>query len=229
MSNQEQISRTGFFIALEGIDGSGKTTLSRMVAEHLSKYEVQSVNNKLITNTFEGGTRVMRSLAELLWPKHHTFDDHLFPPEYWLHLQVTWYSLLSSLVFEERLRDGERLLAEGWCYKFWAKMLHRGMNQEYVARIFQHVVKPDLVLFLDPPVDYVWDRKRDFKPHEMGLHQGYHPLGRDSFIQYQSELRQCFLQIASAEEFVIVPVSRGERIEESVAKVSAKVLEFSGW
>jgi dTMP kinase len=177
-------------VAIEGIDGSGKTTLARAVAERLAEPELIYQDTREIAGEPAFATNSMAALAGLIWPRKDTHFDHELPPEYWLHLQVTWYTLLSEFVVRPRLASGKHLVVGGWYYKFVAKLRLRGFDDEHLARVFEHVVRPGVVVLLDIDVERVWERGRPFRAAEMGLHHRYPRLGRASFVDYQAKVHE---------------------------------------
>jgi thymidylate kinase len=178
----------GLLISLEGIDGSGKTTLSRKIGAALEGAGATCCSNKEIVEDGSFVQDAMEKIASLLWPKEHTTFDHVLPLEYWLSLQVAWYSLLDRFVVSPRLARGDILIMDGWYHKFMAKLLLRGCRFEYLSTVFEHITRPDLVILLDVDVREVWKRKKDFRPHELGLHHHYGELGESSFVDYQSNI-----------------------------------------
>ncbi|MGH3992949.1 MAG: hypothetical protein ACRDSN_10865, partial [Pseudonocardiaceae bacterium] len=64
-----------------------------------------------------------------------------------------------------------------------------GFTEPDLAVIFERVRMPDEVLLLQADVGAVYDRRRDFRPAELGMHAGYgelDELSRDTFVDYQT-------------------------------------------
>jgi dTMP kinase len=196
----------GRLVALEGVDGAGKSTLARLAAACLGTPRVRLVQLKRIpTDAHPAVQRSMRQLAGILWPPRQSRFERLLPPEYWLHLQVAWYALLSEFVVEPGLAAPANLLSDGWHYKFVGKLLMRGFPLEHLLTLFSRVASPDRVVLLDVDVERVWSRK-EFRLHEMGLHDGYARLDRDSFLDYQGRLRTVLLDLAGQLGWDVLPL-----------------------
>jgi thymidylate kinase len=210
--------RYGRMIVLEGIDGAGKTALRDRLSASLSDLHVTPQNPKEIAAEPDFARQGMTSVAGLLWPKVDTSFDHLLPAEYWLYLQATWYTLGSRFVIDPKLQRGEVLLADGWYYKFYAKLRLRGFSSGFLDAVFQAVTEPALVLLLDPEVEAVWGRKQ-FRLTELGLHDDYERLGRDSFIDYQSRVRRMLLEVAARWGWPTFKVAPGTPIEETALSI----------
>jgi thymidylate kinase len=222
--------KRGYLIVLEGIDGSGKTTLSQHVTAGLRDLKVSYCSNKEIARDKTFIERSMLSVAAMLWPKENTSFDHLLPPYYWLHLQATWYSLLSEFVILPKLKDEQVLIIDGWYYKFMAKLLLRGFKLNYLDVIFSHVVQPDIVILLESDVEAIWDRKSDFRWHELGLHHDYPELGKSSFIDYQSKILGWLKILAQEKNWITVDVDADASIDQNSKIIQShirKLLFFS--
>ena len=165
----------------------------------------------------------MRTLFSLLWPKKSTTFDHLLPLEYWIHLQATWYSLHSSCVVRPRLLKGEMLISDGWYYKFAAKLKARGLSDAYIRTIFSHIAKPNLVVLLDGDIAGIWDRKKRFRHHEMGLHHNYARLGKESFVDYQSKIFRCLKLFATTTLWRVVKIDVSAPIDQNVDTVARSI------
>jgi dTMP kinase len=210
----------GFFITLEGTDGSGKSTLSKVVARALTDLAVEHCSNKVIATEPDFVNRSMTAVAQLLWPKESTLFDHLLPLHYWLHLQVTWYTLFCEFVVRPQLNAGKILIIDGWYYKFVAKLLVRGISNEYLATVFSNIQQPDAVIFLDVDVEAIWDRKNDFRPHEMGLHHRYPELGRESFLDYQTKILDALRSLATNNGWHTAHVDGTASLEQNTRLIS---------
>lgn len=219
-SGDQQSAPCGFFIALEGTDGCGKSTLSRRVADRLANQGVEHCSNKQIPHEPDFVNRSMTSIAQLLWPKESTSFDHLLPLHYWLHLQVAWYTLFYQFVVLPKLNTGKTLIIDGWYYKFIAKMLVRGIDYAYLGTVFSHIREPDAVVFLHLDLESIWDRRKDFRPHEMGLHLRYPELGRESFLDYQSKILKALQSLASKNDWRSVDLAGSASLDRNTNLIS---------
>ena len=195
----------GGLIVLEGIDGAGKTALRDRVAEALHDCGVDAQSSKEIAPAPDFAHHSMTRVASLLWPREDTDFDHHLRPEYWLYLQALWYTLATQFVIGPKLESGRLLLADGWYFKFFAKLRLRGFQTEFLDSVFRPAVEPDLVILLDPDVTSVWGRKR-FTLREMGLHGEYSELGYESFVDYQSRVRTELRGLASERDWVAIGI-----------------------
>jgi dTMP kinase len=219
----------GKLIVLVGVDGAGKTTLTETVAERLSPLGVRGLSHRTIGDDAPAYVeRAMRAVARLLWPEEDTTFDHLLPPEFYVHLKATWYSLFCECVAAPVRSDGYTLLVDGWVYKFIAKMTLDDYPEARLREVFSHVPEPDLVLLVDTDVEAIWNRRSDFKPHELGLHDGFSELGRKSFLEYQGRLRNKLLEMAERDGWEVVPVPGTLSVGEAADRLQERILAWRG-
>lgn len=193
-------------VVVEGIDGAGKSTVCRVMADRLSG--VHHLTNKSLCEDPPWAKRMMRDLANIIWPTNDTDFDHLLPAAFWLHLQAAWYGLLTEFVITPRLATGGTLLIDGWYYKLVAKLILRGFVLRQLEDAFAHAAQPDQVVLLAPDPAAVWNRPRAFRLTELGLHhpEEYPDLGRDSFIQYQNRIAAELHGLAVRKDWKIIPI-----------------------
>lgn len=172
------------FIVLEGIDGSGKTTLAKAVAERYPN--TVFISRKSLPSEKSFVSEQMAKVHELMWTPNHGALDHLLPRDYWVFLQRTWYTLLQEFVIEPELQAGKNVICDGWFYKFWARLEQQNYQFEYLETIFSAVKKPDKVVLLDVSVEEVLRRKQDFKEYEMGSHLDGKEGSIEKMIHFQA-------------------------------------------
>ena len=193
----------GRFIALEGTDGVGKTSLARRLADldydtavarlaeptvlEMGASPLVFVPRRQISSTSSYAATLMEHLSTMLW---HSGDAPDLSDAFWVSLQAAWFTAHTETVVGPLLSAGFDVVVDGWLFKFFAKLLLQGFTEPDLAVIFNRVRVPDAVLLLQADVSAVYDRRRDFRPAELGMHADYgelHDLGRDTFIDYQTK------------------------------------------
>lgn len=219
----------GAFLVLEGVDGSGKSTIGRAVEATMTDVPVVYTSHKEIPTHPPEVEQSMRELAAVLWPKD---QRHLagLPSEYRVLLHAAWFSIFSECVIKPRVAAGAVMIVDGWYYKIMARLRVDGYDQHYLDVIFSRAAEPDEVILLDPPVAEVWARKeaggRGFGPVEMGLYAGYKELGRDSFIDYQSRTRDAIKAVAEERQRRLVVVRDVSSVEHTLSSVTSVIREY---
>jgi thymidylate kinase len=110
----------GIFVGVEGIDGAGKTTASRLAAKVLRSQGQQAMTAE---RTVAGWglayvTEHMAALRDLIWgePPDAPYLD--LPDDHWLYLQAAWYAALARRVIVTVVAAGGTVLVDTWGYTF---------------------------------------------------------------------------------------------------------------
>ncbi len=193
----------GRFIAMEGTDGVGKTSLARRLADvsyetavarltepgtatttpNVDAGPLVFVPRRQVSATSTYAATLMEHLSTMLW---HSGDAPDLSDAFWVSLQAAWFTAHTEMVIGPLLNAGFDVLVDGWFYKFFAKLLLQGFAEPDLAVIFDRVRMPDSVLLLQADVGAVYDRRSDFRPAELGMHAGYADLNRGTFVDYQT-------------------------------------------
>ncbi|QKR00975.1 dTMP kinase [Metallosphaera tengchongensis] len=165
-------------IAIEGIDGSGKTTLARALHEKLSrKYKV--------VLTSEPFTQDILNLLEKYGWKDQVLLALLFSADREIH--VRW-------MMEQ---DAEIIITDRYYYSTIAYQGVR-VQEEWLISLNSVFPRPNLTILLDVPLDVAWERlsrKRD----SMNFEEKLRSLG---------EVRERYLRLAKKEGFHVLDGTR---------------------
>jgi dTMP kinase len=139
----------GFFICMEGLDGSGKSTQARILAERLQKnyntvLTVEPSHGQIgtfIRESYLYGERRLSSIVEAL----------LFAADRVDHVQN---EILPAL---ER---GAIVVSDRYLYSSMAYQGAAGLSLDWIDKINSHAIHPDLALFLDVKLETVMQRMK---------------------------------------------------------------------
>lgn len=139
------VNVTGLLITLEGIDGCGKTTQARLLAEWL-----QAEGHDVLLTRQPGGTAIGEQLRELvLSPQNH------IPPEAELFLYLADRAVHVAEVVVPALQRGSVVVCERYTDSTLAYQGYgRGLDLGLLRRLNELAtggVTPDLTLVLDMP------------------------------------------------------------------------------
>lgn len=208
----EVISRLMNAITFEGIDSAGKSSLSCTLSSDLQEmgfrvtYLARSTSCARQEDSWSDGylEGVMSSLAGTIWEAPQPERHHELGHGYWLGLVSAYFSCLAETVIPAAAERSHIVIVENWCHKFAARLELRGVPLQRL----QHALPLDApfarTFLLDTSPEIAWERNAEPSLLEMGAQDGYQPLGRDSFVAYQSRLREKLLHQAGARGWDVI-------------------------
>jgi dTDP-4-amino-4,6-dideoxygalactose transaminase/thymidylate kinase len=246
----------GRFLALEGPDGVGKTTLAAQVAT-CSYNDVITAHHQLFPQAdLEGpcppcpveipavadgdpplvfvprrqisatSPYAASLMRQLATMLWHSGDAPDLPDTFWIGLQAAWFTAHGEAVLAPLLDSGHDVIVDGWIYKFWSKLLLQGHTQTDLEVIFQRVRFPDAVVLLAANPADLYDRGRHFRPAELGMHAGYSELNRDTFIDYQRAGLQHLHGYAERHNWTVVDLDPAAAREQSAARLATVIAQL---
>lgn len=192
-------------VAVEGIDGSGKTTVARQLVRALGDAgdEAVLVSRETVPDALDDyRASHLRSVRRLIWDypaDAHTSDLGF---GHWRHLLAAWFAAVDHSVVQPALARGAFVVADSWYYKFVARFaVATGLARAREA--FAGISEPDLVLWLDTPLEVCLRRRTELRSTETGewTHAGE---GADGFLAYQSAVRETYRRLARAHAWTVV-------------------------
>jgi dTMP kinase len=192
----------GRLIAVEGIDGSGKSTQLLLLERWLRTrgYPVHFTewnSSRLVRRSMSRGKK-----KNLLTP--------------------TTFSLLHAVDFADRLtyqilpplKAGMIVLADRYVYTAFARDAARGVHPDWVRAVYSFALRPDLTIYFRVPIEVSLERllagRSKLKYHEAGMDvtQSADPV--DSFRLFQSRVLETYDQLAR--EFGLHTIDAAEEI-----------------
>jgi dTMP kinase len=194
-------SRTGFFVTLEGGEGSGKTTQSRRLAAHL-----RSRGHEVLETREPGGTEAGEILRDLLLRR----VEHLFPRTE-LALYLAARAQLVAEVIRPALARGTSVI----CDRFGDSSAAyqgggRDLGVEFVERMNAWATEglvPDLTLFFDVAPREGLARRES----RAGGADRLDRIERET-LEFHERVRAAYLALAEKhpERFRVIPTGGGE-------------------
>ena len=188
-------------IAVEGIDGSGKTTIVRHLVEELRKRGYDVVAFKEPTDSEYG--KMIRQILK----------DRKVSPEEELKLFIKdrEFNVRNNIL--PALKDGKVVIMDRYYYSTMAYQGALGLDVERIKMLNKQFPKPDLVIILDVSPETALKRiKAKRKPD------------RFEDVEYLRRVREIFLSLKN--NVVVVDAERDiEEVKRDVLKI---VLEFLG-
>ncbi len=182
----------GLLIVIEGTDGSGKSTQLELL-----KKSIQAQSYGVMVSEW----KTSRLIANVI---DDAKDRNL--------LNATTYSLLYAADFADRLenqiipalKSGFIVLLDRYYYTALARDVVRGQDIEWVKNLYDYAPEPDLVFYLDMPVDVLLKRiigttGLDF--YESGRDVGFSTDFYKSFEIYQKKCLEQYNNMKSEYNF----------------------------
>ncbi len=190
--------KRGYFIVIEGIDGAGKTSVSKELVRLLTSEGVEAIY------TYEP---YESEFTELLRKSSGSYDPEIEV----LLLAADRYRHLKEVVIPA-LEEGKVVVMDRYYYSTIAYQGSRGAREEWINKVHEFVIKPDLAIYLDVEPEVGWSRKK-FTPSRVEY------LGKDLRLLY--EVKERYLRMV--EEGELTRVDAMKNLLE-VVKECAKVI-----
>jgi dTMP kinase len=203
---------SGKLIAVEGLDGSGKSTQVYLLKRwlDLSGYKVfftEWNSSSIVREATRKGKR-----RNLLTP--------------------TTFSLIHCTDFADRyernilpmLKAGFIVLADRYKFTALARDTVRGCSQEWVEQLYSFAFQPDITFYFSLPLRTALDRILSGRPalkyHEAGMDLGLSPDPVESFKIFQGRIHKTYELLAKTHGFTRVSSDRPvEAIQEEIRGV----------
>ncbi|MEM3971130.1 MAG: dTMP kinase [Saccharolobus sp.] len=184
-------------IAIEGIDGSGKTTLALSLKQFLE--EKRKVRTLVTREPF---TEEIINLIEKLGWNDPLVLSLLFAADRAIH--VRWFS---------NMKDRDFIILDRYYYSSIAYQGALGLDEEWIEKINSYFPKPDLTILLDLPVEIALYRLKNDK------------FNFKEKIESLKKVREKYLQLAVKYNFHIIDASKSkEEILNEAIKIIEKCL-----
>jgi len=195
----------GFFIVLEGIDGSGKTAISHMLVDHLRRKGYEALY------TYEPyDTQYVYVLKTHYDSIRDAFLDALtYAADRLVHLKT---------VIIPHLKSGGIVVCDRYFYSSVAYQAAQGAPLDWVLEVNKFMLKPDIAIYLD--VDPATGLKR--KRGAVSRFPEYES------INFLERVREAYLELVRRGLLVFVDARRDlmSVFEEVLSIVEFKLLEF---
>jgi len=172
----------GVFVVLEGTDRSGRSTHVRRLEQHL-RYRGRGVTRTSLATSVLVGDAI-RSARR---------DRQMDPVETILLYAADLAERIEQVILPS-LQAGLVVLADRYVYTPMARAATRGVDPEWLDRIFGFAPPPDLTLVLDVDAATAVARQGRHAPdrYEAGMDLGLSTDALQSFRLFQDRLREWF-------------------------------------
>lgn len=186
------MNRQGFFICIEGLDGCGKTTQTKILVRELKKRGYEAVYTaepsrgkigKFIRRYCLHGEKRVSSIVEAL----------LFAADRYEHVENE---------IAPALKMGKIIVSDRYIYSSLAYQGAAGLSLDWIRKVNQHALTPNLAIYIDVDPETVIQR---LKPKRSVMEN----------LETQRKVRKVYMQFVESGELVKVD---GNKPKEDVAK-----------
>ena len=213
----------GKLFTVEGIDGSGKSTQLKLLHQWLQNegygvfFSEWNSSPLVKTTTRRGKTKQILTPTTLSLIHATDFSDRIereiIPP----------------------LKAGAIVLADRYIYTAFARDVARGVNKEWVRRLYQFAVKPSIALYFRVPLNIALERiltsRAEVKFYEAGMDLGLSQDPKESFRLFQEKILCEYENIVSEYDLIVIdatlPINiQQKRVREIVLKKVKELKKF---
>lgn len=189
------------FIAFEGTDGAGKSTIARATFDKIceSRSDIKYIDKNRPPVSSGYAEFHMSRIREILWDYPDDAPLEQLGDRHWISLISAWFHATDYAAIRPLMDSGVSCIADGWHYKYLARFLLKNTDlAEEALKLFSTIRKPDAVIFLDVDPTLAAQRKGAFRLSESGAYDGGNEDRLKSFIAYQNRVRSSYEQCGMA-------------------------------
>jgi dTMP kinase len=209
----------GKLIAVEGLDGSGKSTQIYLVKrwlelQNLKVFFTEWNSSVVVKNATKRGKK-----QQLLTP--------------------TTFSLIHCTDFADRydhqvlplLKAGYIVLADRYVFTAFARDIVRGCSKEWVHNLYSFAVEPDITFFFKAPLNIALGRilgsRPSLKYFEAGMDLGLSQDPYESFRLFQKRINDAYLKMVQEFGFKAVDATQASEVQqERVRSIIAERIDL---
>lgn len=208
-------NKKNLFIAFEGIDGSGKSTQVRLLAQFL-----RDQGHKVVTTCEPTDSPIGKMIRDIF--NHKMEADQrviatLFASDRLQHILDKSHGIL------KRLNEGYTVITDRYYFSSYAyHSVHEGIDLEWVIKINElsaRLLKPDLNIYIDISPEYSMERLKKSRQN-LEMYET-----SDNQLKVYNMYEKAFKRLNNDE--YIVKINGEKSIEKVAQEIQARVLEFS--
>ena len=212
ISNQD---KRGYFIVFEGIDGSGSSTQANL----LYQYFLSQNQNSVLSPEPSNG-KIGKLLREFLAHPPEFLNEDLFEQQMaYLFTADRHFHLYNKIDGVQKLiADNIHVITTRYYFSSLAYNAKNEREFKFVADLNQHFPPPDLLIYLDIPVDIALQRICDRTLKEIYENKEKLTLVRNNFEKIISEYKYSYLKIDACQ----TPLEIHEEIKQYLSSMEIK-------
>lgn len=200
----------GKLIAVEGLDGSGKSTQIYLLKRWLE------LQNLKVTFTEWNSSELVKAATK------RGKKQQLLTP--------TTFSLIHATDFAHRyerhvvplLRQGYLVLSDRYVFTAFARDTVRGCDRDWLRNLYSFAVQPDITFYYDVPLQTAVGRIMSGRPvlkyHEAGLDLGLSKDPEESFQLFQGRIKEEYGRLAGEYGFTVMDATQPIEVQQQTMR-----------
>lgn len=190
----------GKLIAVEGLDGSGKSTQIHLLQRWL---ELQNIK---VSFTEWNSSTIVKAATK------RGKKEQLLTPTTFCLIHCTDFAHRYERYIVPLLRQGYIVLADRYIFTAFARDAVRGCDRDWIKNLYSFAIVPDITFYFDVPLDTAIERILSGRPvlkyHEAGMDLGLSTDIYESFRLFQGRVKDAYSQLAHEYNFTVIDASR---------------------
>ena len=210
MKTFAELKFPGRLIAVEGLDGSGKSTQIHLLKRWLELQGLKVFFSEWNSSELVKAATSKGKKRELLTP--------------------TTFSLIHATDFADRyerqllplLRAGHLVLCDRYIYTAFARDTVRGCPPQWVRGIYNFAAKPDLTFFfkadLEVSLRRILDGRPELKYFEAGMDLRLSQDPYESFRIFQGRILDQYLAMSAESNFLLIDANQQIEVQQNIVR-----------
>jgi dTMP kinase len=217
---EAQIPQGGLLIAVEGCDGSGKSTQIGLLYRHLRR---KGLPVHLTSWNSSPSVHPLQRQAK---------RERILTPRTYALLNASDFADRYEREIAPRLRLRQIVLCDRYVGTAYARDEARGLDRTWIARLYDFARTPDLTLFFHAPPEVAAARlvanRHGIGYYEAGLDLGLSEDPLESFRIFQGRVLRCYEQDEGPLGYVRIDATRRLRVQQREVRRIVGRLVFGG-
>lgn len=217
---RKRVEYEGKLIAVEGLDGSGKSTQLYLLKKWLELQNLKVFFTEWNSSVVVKSATSKAKKRQLLTP--------------------TTFSLIHATDFADRyerqilplLKGGYLVLADRYVYTAYVRDVTRGCDMDWVRNLYDFAIKPDMTFYFNVPLEVALDRILSNRPKlkyfEAGMDIGLSSDLYESFRLFQGRIHQAYGSLSDELNFNVIDATQTiEHQQQLLRKVVSEAIDLS--
>lgn len=219
-SPYQDLKQEGILIAVEGLDGSGKSTQIYLVKRWLE------LNGYRVFFTEWNSSPLVKS-ATRRGKKKQMLTPSTFALIHATDLADRYENQILPL-----LQAGFIVLADRYIFTAFARDVVRGIDRDWIRKVYKFAKLPDLTFYFDVPLEIALSRILDGRPqlkyYEAGLDLGLSADPYESFRLFQARIQKEYSLLAKEFDFIRIDATRSPIVQQTeIREIIQKKIDLS--